>query len=224
MGFSNPGFSQSLQDAIDYAWSKGAVLVAATGNGGSSEPTYPAGDAKVVGVSATDQNDALWSGSNYGTDTFIAAPGVGITADAPGGGTATVTGTSASAALTAGAVALLRANDPAASNGTIVGRLARSADAGRHRRPDRQRPVEPGAGYCRHLGRCSDSDRGAGRRAFRWAVRCVCFQGRTSGSVEPTVQRGPGVHPPLVEREPDRLAGAPDHPAQSRVLGWADAW
>jgi subtilisin family serine protease len=124
MGFSNPGFSQSLQDAIDYAWSKGAVLVAATGNAGSSEPTYPAGDAKVVGVSATDQNDALWLSSNHGADTFLGAPGVGILAS----GGASVTGTSASAAVVAGTAALLKAKDPSASNGTIVGRLARNAD------------------------------------------------------------------------------------------------
>src|SRR6266571_2372606 len=32
MAFSNPGFSQALQDAVDYAWSKNAVLVAAAGN------------------------------------------------------------------------------------------------------------------------------------------------------------------------------------------------
>jgi hypothetical protein len=32
MSFTNPAFSQSLQDAIDYAWSKGAVVVAAAGN------------------------------------------------------------------------------------------------------------------------------------------------------------------------------------------------
>jgi subtilisin family serine protease len=128
MGFSNPGFSQSLQDAIDYAWSRGAVLVAATGNAGSTEPTYPAGDAKVVGVSATDQADALWASSNSGTAAFMAAPGVGIVADAVGGGTTSVTGTSSSAAIVAGAAALLRAKDPAASPGTIVGRLARNAD------------------------------------------------------------------------------------------------
>src|SRR5439155_15371738 len=102
MGFSNPGYSQNLQDAIDYAWSKGAVLVAATGNDGSAAPTYPAGDAKVAGVSATDSSDALWSGSNYGGDTLIAAPGVGITADAVGSGTTSITGTSASAAYVAG--------------------------------------------------------------------------------------------------------------------------
>src|SRR2546427_9831544 len=102
MGFSNPGYSQNLQDAIDYAWSKGAVLVAATGNEGSSAPTYPAGDANVMGVSATDSNDVLWPGSNYGSNTFIAAPGVDITADAVSSGTTSISGTSASSAFVAG--------------------------------------------------------------------------------------------------------------------------
>src|SRR5439155_15557679 len=129
MGFSNPGYSQNLQDAIEYAWSKGAVLVAATGNDNSAAATYPAGDEKVMGVSATDSSDSLWSGSNYGADTFIAAPGVDIAADDPAGGTSAVTGTSASAAFVAGAAALLKAADATASNGIIVGRLARNHDA-----------------------------------------------------------------------------------------------
>src|SRR4029453_4347922 len=47
--FSNPGFSASLQAAVDYAWSRGVVVVAATGNDGSSAATYPAGDEGVVG-------------------------------------------------------------------------------------------------------------------------------------------------------------------------------
>lgn len=127
MPFSNPGFSQALQDAVNYAWSKGAVVVAATGNGGVSTPTFPAGDASVMGVSATGTTDALWGGSNYGADTFLAAPGVGLLADAPGGGTASVTGTSASAAVVAGAAALLKATDPALTNDVVVGRLARTA-------------------------------------------------------------------------------------------------
>jgi subtilisin family serine protease len=123
MAFSNPGYSQHLQDAVDYAWSRGAVLVAATGNGGSSEVTYPAGTAKVMGVSATDSTDGLWSGSNHGAGAFIAAPGVDIA-----NGSGSTTGTSASAAIVAGAAALVQANDPAASNGAVVGRLARNAD------------------------------------------------------------------------------------------------
>src|SRR6185295_1311948 len=119
----------ALQDAVDYTWSSGAVLVAATGNDGSSSPYYPAGDAKVVGVSATDPADALASFSNYGEDTFVAAPGVGVSALAVDGATTSVTGTSASAAVVAGAAALLAANDPGASNDVIVGRLARNTDA-----------------------------------------------------------------------------------------------
>ncbi len=103
MSFSNPGYSPALQAALDYAWDKGAVLVAATGNDGVSTPTFPAGSTGVVGVSATNESDALSSSSNYGADTFLAAPGVGIVTDAAGGGITSVTGTSASAAVVAGA-------------------------------------------------------------------------------------------------------------------------
>ena len=123
MSFSNPGYSASLQAAIDYAWGKGAVLVAATGNDGSSTPTFPAGDRGVVGVASTGMGDSLSPASNYGTDTFLAAPGEGI-ATVNG----TVTGTSASAAIVAGSAALIKAASAGASNGVIVSRLARTAD------------------------------------------------------------------------------------------------
>ena len=104
MAFSNPGYSQALQDAVNYAWNHGVVVVAAAGNDGATTPNYPAGDAKVVGVGATDQNDQLWSGSNSSNAVFLTAPGVDIKADSVGGGTNLVTGTSAAAAVVAGAV------------------------------------------------------------------------------------------------------------------------
>jgi hypothetical protein len=129
MAFSAPGYSAALQAAVDYAWSHGVVLVAATGNDGSSSAAFPAGDRGVVGVSNTDASDALDASSNYGDDTFLAAPGTGILTLAAGGGTTTITGTSASAAYVAGAAALLRAHDRSLSNGEVVGRLARTADA-----------------------------------------------------------------------------------------------
>src|SRR3954447_2069979 len=128
MAFSNPGYSDALQDAVNYAWNHGVVVVAAAGNDGATTPNYPAGDAKVVGVGATDQNDQLWSGSNASNAVFLTAPGVDIKADSVGGGTDTVTGTSMSAAIVAGAASELVALDPYASPGTIVGRLARNAD------------------------------------------------------------------------------------------------
>ena len=128
MAFSNPGYSPALQAAIDYAWSHGVVLVAATGNDSSTLPSYPAGDREVVGVSATDSSDALATFSNSGADTFLAAPGVAISTTDLGGGYTSIDGTSASAAEVAAAAALAQAVDPSVSNGVIVGRLAESAD------------------------------------------------------------------------------------------------
>jgi len=128
MAFSNPGFSHNLQDAIDYAWSKNVVLVAATGNDGVSTPTFPAGDRGVMGVSATDPNDSLVPFSNSGPSVFIAAPGTDIQTTTIGDAYTVISGTSASAAIVAGAAAFMRAVDPTLTNGVIVGRLARMAD------------------------------------------------------------------------------------------------
>jgi uncharacterized repeat protein (TIGR01451 family) len=123
MAFSNPGESAALQFAVNYAWANGVVLVAAAGNDGGIAPTYPAGLAKVVGVGATDSSDNVWSESNQSNAVFMVAPGVDIAASNGG-----VTGTSASAAMVAGAAAVMQANDSSASQSVIVGRLARNAD------------------------------------------------------------------------------------------------
>src|SRR3989449_9621239 len=128
MAFSNPGFSQNLQDAIDYAWSKDVVLVAATGNDGVSTPTFPAGDRGVMGVSATDPNDSLVIFSNSGQSVFIAAPGTDIQTTTIGDAYTVISGTSASAAIVAGAAAFMRAVDPTLTNGVIVSRFAQMAD------------------------------------------------------------------------------------------------
>src|SRR5205807_10129571 len=129
MSYTNPASSYGLQDAIDYAWSKGVVVVAAAGNDESATINYPAGDRGVVGVANTDETDALNPTSNHGQDVFMAAPGTNIYTTSAGGGYATITGTSASAAEVAGAAALMKANSSDASNGVIVGRLGADADA-----------------------------------------------------------------------------------------------
>ena len=133
MGFSNAGFSQNLQDAIDYAWAKNIVVVAATGNNGQGTPTYPAGHRGVIGVSATDQNDVLAPFSNYGLDVFLAAPGVDIITTARVNTDSnlnyqTINGTSASSAFVAGVAGFMKAMNPTLTNGAILGRLARGAD------------------------------------------------------------------------------------------------
>ena len=174
MAFSASGYSAALQAAVDYAWSHGVVLVAATGNDGSSAAQFPAGDRGVVGVSNTDQSDALNASSNYGADTFLAAPGTGILTLAAGGGMTSITGTSASAAHVAAAAALLRAADGSLSNGAIVGRLARIGGCRRNRGRDRQRPAGPRARVLRYVDRIGPArGRGAGRGrgTVRRAVR-----------------------------------------------------
>lgn len=67
--------------AIDYAYARGATLVAASGNDGS--PTvvdYPAINPKVISVGASESNDNIAGYSNGGTQLTISAPGTGIAA------------------------------------------------------------------------------------------------------------------------------------------------
>jgi hypothetical protein len=128
MAFSNPGFSESLQEAIDYAWASNVVLVAAVGNDGLDMASFPAGDRGVIGVAATDAGDQPASFSNYGPSVFLAAPGTDILTTTLGNAYSTISGTSTSAAIVAGAAALLMTSDATLTNGVVVGRLARSAD------------------------------------------------------------------------------------------------
>jgi len=73
------GYMQSMQDAIDYAYSQGVIMVAAAGNNSSNAiNVYPANHYHVISVAATNSNDQKASFSNYGDWVDIAAPGVDI--------------------------------------------------------------------------------------------------------------------------------------------------
>jgi len=109
MGFSSPDYSAALADALQYAWSNGVVLVAATGNDGSGAASYPAGMLNVLGVAATDQNDALAANSNTGCAS-VAAPGAGIYTTLSGGDYGSISGTSSAAAHVAGLAAIMVAS------------------------------------------------------------------------------------------------------------------
>jgi hypothetical protein len=53
----------------------GVVLIAAAGNGRSTDPFYPAGYQNVISVAATSQDESKASYSNYGSWIDVAAPG-----------------------------------------------------------------------------------------------------------------------------------------------------
>lgn len=120
--------SSTLQSAVDYAWSKGALIFASAMNNGSSDPYYPAACNHVMAVSATDGNDHLASFSNYGNWIAIAAPGVSILTTVNGGGYAYWFGTSFSSPIMAGVAALSLAVNPALTNAELVTILEKSAD------------------------------------------------------------------------------------------------
>lgn len=68
------GASQFEQDVIDYATAKGALVVAAAGNAGTSEPGYPASYNHVLSVAATDRFDVKASYSSFGPAVDVSAP------------------------------------------------------------------------------------------------------------------------------------------------------
>ena len=99
--------SQTLLDAINYANNAGLVVVAASGNDGAPNVSYPAAYPGVVAVGATDQNDQKASFSNWGSGLDVMAPGTGIISTYIGGGYASSNGTSASAPIVAGGLSLM---------------------------------------------------------------------------------------------------------------------
>ena len=77
--------SRVLDDAIDYARTRGAVVVAAAGNYGDADETYPAARPGVLSVGALAAPDAeqLAAFSSRGSWVKVAAPGVGIVVGCP---------------------------------------------------------------------------------------------------------------------------------------------
>lgn len=77
MSLGGGGSSQLMEEAIDYAYEKGVVIVAAAGNSNENASSYPARYPKVISVSALDGGGNKAEYSNYGAGVDISAPGGG---------------------------------------------------------------------------------------------------------------------------------------------------
>jgi serine protease len=69
------GESQLLKEAVDYAYQKGVVVVAAAGNVNQNAASYPARFPHVIGVAALDATGEKAAYSNFGAGVDISAPG-----------------------------------------------------------------------------------------------------------------------------------------------------
>ncbi|HET7098823.1 MAG TPA: S8 family peptidase [Patescibacteria group bacterium] len=120
--------SATLESAINYAWSKGAVIVAAAGNSGKNRALYPAYYANAIAVAATDQNDKKAGFSNYGTWVEVAAPGVSILSTYKND-YSTLSGTSMSTPYVTGLAALLFGQNSEWTNTQVRNQIQSTADA-----------------------------------------------------------------------------------------------
>lgn len=120
--------SSVLQNAADYAWSKGAVIFASAMNNSSSTPNYPAACTNVVAVSATDSNDNLAGFSNYGSWIVLSAPGVSILTTSRGGGSGYWSGTSFASPTAAAVGALVLSAKPTLTSTALVSTLKQNSD------------------------------------------------------------------------------------------------
>jgi subtilisin family serine protease len=156
MGGANP--SQTLKDAVDYAYGLNCVIVVSMGNDNSNTVYYPAAYSNVIAVGATDTDDTRcvppdWQpfgmqngGSNYGNHIDVVAPGNWINSTAWNNVYQYWAGTSMAAPFVSGLAALLLAKEPSLTNAAVQNIICTTAE------DQVGNPAEDTAGWDKYYG------------------------------------------------------------------------
>ena len=124
ISFAQEKPSPVLETALEYAYRKGIVIIAAAGNYGVSTPYYPAYSKYTISVAAMNTNGYISSMSNYGDYIDVLAPGIDIYSTYPGSDPtklyAVKDGTSLAAGFVSGVAALVKAYKPELKNNDII--------------------------------------------------------------------------------------------------------
>lgn len=123
--FSGVYASSSVQSAAQYLKNKGGLMVVSAGNSAANDGS-PA-ITSMIPVSATDSSDLRASFSSFGSYVALAAPGVGIWTTGNDGTYRSASGTSFSAPITAGVIALMMAAKPTLSSSQVESLLFSTA-------------------------------------------------------------------------------------------------
>ena len=106
------GYSRTIEFALKYASEKNVMIVAASGNDGVEEMSYPSTSKYVISVGATNALDLVSDYSSYGAKLDIVAPGTAIPSLVPNGNVTYMDGTSMATPHVAAVTALLVSQNP----------------------------------------------------------------------------------------------------------------
>jgi cell wall-associated protease len=105
-------YSRVIEYALQYANKKNVTVVAASGNDGMEELSYPASSKYVVSVGGTNRLDLVSDYSNYGKGLDMVAPGTDIPSLVPDGNVTYMSGTSMAAPHVSAVAGLLLSQNP----------------------------------------------------------------------------------------------------------------
>jgi subtilisin family serine protease len=130
MSFGGAGYNATFANLLAVGRDSGMVFVASAGNTGSYSIQYPAGYTDAISVASSASSDALSGFSTYHPSVDVTAPGSNIYSSTAGSPTSYgfMSGTSMSAPVVSGLLALMASLDSSATPLTLRACLESSTD------------------------------------------------------------------------------------------------